>query len=113
MRITSYSFGNVVIDEKKFSKDLIIINSEIMANWWRKKSHLLQAADLEKFWQDGIQTVIVGTGKFGLLRIDKTCIDFIQSRQIRLITERTPRAIEIYNSEPNKNNLLCALHLTC
>ena len=113
MKIVSYSFGNIIIDEKKYNKDLIIINDKIIANWWRKKSHLLQLSDLQEFLRDEIQIVIVGTGKFGMMKIDKKLIEFIQNKQIKMISEKTAKALEIYSSEKNKKNVLCALHLTC
>ena len=41
MRIDRYAFGNIVIDGKAYTKDVIIFPDRVYSPWWRKDGHFL------------------------------------------------------------------------
>ncbi len=45
--IESYSFGQIIIDGKKYNSDLIIYKNDINSNWWRKEGHNLYIEDVQ------------------------------------------------------------------
>ena len=66
--IDSYSFGNITINNQKFTRDLIIYPDHINSNWRRKTGHLLTEDDItevldykpEVLLQDTIYTLKSG-----------------------------------------------------
>ena len=45
--IESYSFGRMVIDGIRYTKEVIIFpDSRILSPWWRNQGHVLTADDL-------------------------------------------------------------------
>jgi hypothetical protein len=46
MMITSYDFGHIIIDGKRYTSDLIVFPDRVKVGWWRKEGHRLQLEDL-------------------------------------------------------------------
>ncbi|MFO7895667.1 MAG: MTH938/NDUFAF3 family protein [Candidatus Cloacimonadales bacterium] len=113
MQIDKYSFGKMVIDSVEYKADLIIFPERVKTDWWRAKGHLLQPADLSELPLDDLQTIIVGQGEPGLLKIADSTKKMLQKKEIALISAPTQQAVEIYNSSPDKSRLLALFHLSC
>jgi len=112
--IENYNFGNIIIDGKVYSSDIIIFGDKVQDDWWRKKGHELGIADIEKAIDEFNPTIIViGSGKFGLMKLLPETESFLQSRQIRFIVQKTGQACETYNSLLGSERALGAFHLTC
>ncbi len=56
---------------------------------------------------------MVGTGYSGLLRVLPETKDYLKSKGIELIAERTSKACETYNRLSKSRRVVAALHLTC
>lgn len=113
MKIDSYSFGKIIIDGETYTKDLIIFPDKIKTNWWRKKGHFLQLEDLEEVIAFDPQNLIIGTGAYGLMRIDKQVEAKLEELNIELIAEKSSKAVEIYNGFEDKSRVAAGFHLTC
>lgn len=113
MKIEKYSFGKITIKGETHTKDLIIFPDKIQSNWRRKKGHLLQLQDLNSVLNFKPTTIIIGTGAYGLMKIDKHVLKELKERKIDLIEEKTKKAIEIYNQINKTNKVIAGLHLTC
>ncbi len=113
MIITDYKFGAMTINGNIYRRDLIILPNEIISKWWRKEGHLLQKEDLENYLDILPQLLIVGTGKFGLMKVDPPFIDWLKNHKIKLQIEKTDEAVRKYNELTNKLNAIAAFHLTC
>ena len=111
--IDSYSFGKIVIDGKMFNSDLIIYLDKVNDSWWRKSGHLLQKEDLSEIIKYNPEVLIVGTGDNGLMKIPNDTKQFLESKGIELIYEKTRKACDIYNKLKGKRRIVAALHLTC
>jgi len=46
MKIEYYDFGEVIVDSKEYTGDVIIYPNRVRANWWRKAGHSLCIDDL-------------------------------------------------------------------
>ncbi|MFQ6072444.1 MAG: MTH938/NDUFAF3 family protein, partial [Methanosarcinales archaeon] len=68
-KIDQYSFGNMIISNERFTSDLIIFPDKILENWWRKEGHSLHPEDLKDVIEYKPKLLIVGTGKYGSMKI--------------------------------------------
>jgi len=124
MKIDSYSFGNIVIDGKSYSSDVIILKDRVISNWWRREGHKLCLNDLKDILttpfsppseggERGGEVLVVGTGASGMMKVLKEVSDYFNSKGIKFIEEKTEEACRIYNKLSNSRNISAALHLTC
>ncbi|MBD3230409.1 MAG: hypothetical protein GF329_19675 [Candidatus Lokiarchaeota archaeon] len=111
--IDSYSFGKIVIDGKKYTNDLIILPNRIKDNWWRKKGHKLLVDDISDDLDSNIDTLIIGTGAYGRMKVPKNTRTYIKSKDIKLIVKKSENACKAYNKIHDSGNVALAIHLTC
>lgn len=90
--IETYSFGNITIDGKTYTSDVIIYPDKINDSWWRKSGHLLQIEDLTDVILYNPEILIIGTGAHGLMKILDKTKKFLESKGIELIIAETKRA---------------------
>ncbi len=108
--IEHYSFGRIIIDGKTYTSDVLIVKNTIHS-WWRNQGHVLNPEDLDLVIKENPQTLVVGTGASGLMKIPEKTVQFIKDHNITLIAEKTKKAVEIFNII--KGTKAAALHLTC
>ena len=113
MVIDSYSFGNIVINGKRYTSDVIIYPHRVEGRWWRLQGHLLQLEDLQEVIDFSPELLIVGTGHSGLMKIAPETESFFRESSIELVVQRTTEACETYNRLHGDKKTVAALHLTC
>jgi len=113
MMINSYDFGRIVVDGKAYTNDVIIFPDKVKDNWWRKEGHALHIEDIDSVVEEKPEVLIVGTGKYGILKVLPETREYIKSKGIELIVEPTDKACEIYNEISKNKKAVAALHLTC
>jgi len=112
--IESYDFGRIVIGGIAYTEDVIIIGDKVQSNWWRKDGHALHISDLqEALSRFTPETVIVGTGYFGMMRVPRETREYFEAKGIQFLAEATKKACELFNSFPKSKRTLAGLHLTC
>lgn len=112
--ISSYSFGQMVIDSKAYSNDLIILpNGKITSPWWRQDGHCLIPADIDTLVKTQPEVIIAGTGASGLMQITKALHDYLAQRSIELIAQPTSKAFATYNTMAQYGKTGACFHLTC
>ena len=111
--IDAYYFGRIVIDGNAFTTDVIIFPDRVMDNWWRKDGHVLHVEAVELIVEEKPEVLIIGTGKYGILKVLPQTREYIDSRGVELIVEQTEQACEIYNKISRDRKVVAALHLTC
>ena len=112
--IESYKFGQIIIDKKKYTSDLIIFKDHIYDSWWRKEGHNLCIDDIKEIIDEKPDTLIIGTGCYGLMKIPEELIEHIKSSGIKqVIIEKTRDACTEYNKLYKTNKIIAAFHLTC
>lgn len=111
--IEKYQFGKIMVSGSRYNADLIIFPDYIQDNWWRREGHLLKITDLETVINYHPDVLIIGTGMYGLMKIDKDLIQLLKDFNIkRIIIEKTKKACLCYNNETLQKKV-AALHLTC
>jgi hypothetical protein len=111
--IDSYSFGTLTINNQKFIKDLIIYPDHINSNWGRKTGHLLTETDITEIIDYKPEVLIIGTGAYGLMKVDDMVKEKLKSLGIEFIIKKTSEAVMEYNRIYKGKKVVCALHLTC
>ncbi len=111
--IDAYDFGRIVIDGTVFTSDVIIFPDRVKDEWWRKDGHVLHVEDIEAIVKEKPEVLIVGTGKYGVMKVLRQTREYIESNGIELIVEPTDKACEMYNQISREKRVIAALHLTC
>ncbi len=112
--IEQYRFGIIVINGTSYHHDVILFQDQVIDNWWRATGHELCIADIEPaVAQFNPEVVVVGTGKFGLMKILAETDKWFQSRQIQLIAQKTTQACQTFNKLSGERSVMGAFHLTC
>ncbi|MBN2029056.1 hypothetical protein JW824_02330 [bacterium] len=113
--IDAYHFGHMVIDKIPYDQDVIILPDHVRPNWWRQEGHRLQLVDIQKELEMiHPKSLVVGTGKFGMMKVDQELKDYLEKHDIQLFTEPTGKAVKMYNRILlSESNLIGAFHLTC
>jgi len=112
--IENYSFGQILINGKKYNSDLIIFKDYIYDGWWRKEGHNLCIDDIKEIINKKPDILIIGTGNFGLMKVSKKLRENIKSSGIKqVIVKKTGEACKEYNKLYKDKNIVAAFHLTC
>lgn len=115
-KITGYRFGELKIGGTVYTRDVIIMSGKgvIEPNWWREQGHHLEEIDLRVVIENKPETIVIGTGAYGMMKVTDNLINEFERRRIKVIVARTERACEIYNDLCEKGTkIIAALHLTC
>ncbi|MDZ7295312.1 MAG: Mth938-like domain-containing protein [candidate division KSB1 bacterium] len=114
MKVESYRFGRIVIDGTAYERDVLVRPGVLDPNWWRKEGHKLQPADIEEVLrEDRPEVLVVGTGKYGLMKVAPETKKLLEELGIELVAEHTEGAVETFNSLEGKKRVVGAFHLTC
>ena len=113
MLIDNYSFGNITVNGANYSKDVIIFPDRVFSPWWRGEGHLLHVDDMVEIVKSGILDLVIGTGYYGTMKVSSEVLEFLTKNGITATIEKTPQAVEVYNTIKSKRAAIAALHLTC
>ncbi len=111
--IDSYDFGEIVIDGRRYTSDVIIYPDRVEGEWWRREGHVLTTDDLKHVLVFKPDVIVVGTGYSGIMRVPLDTEKLIRSKGIELIIEPTTRAWQTYNQLCPGRKVIAMLHLTC
>jgi len=111
--IDSYDFGRIVINGRWYTTDLIVFPDRVKDGWWRKEGHNLHIEDLDEVVQNNPEVLIVGTGHSGLLKVPTETREYVESKGIEMIVQKTAEACKTFNRLVKSRKVVAALHLTC
>ncbi len=111
--IGEYDFGRIAVDGKVYNSDLIILPDRVIANWWRQKGHRLAVDDLQEVIAAEVEVLVVGTGKFGAMKVPPETVEALQVRGIKLQIAPTEQACQIFEHLCDQKRTAAALHLIC
>ena len=112
--IDSYDFGQIVIDGRRYTSDVIVFPDRVKVDWWRKEGHQLCVEDIEEALKEKLDVLVVGTGYSGLVKVLPETERYVRSRGVELIVQRTGEAYKTFNRlVQSGKRVIAALHLTC
>jgi hypothetical protein len=111
-RLEGYEFGRVTIDGTEETKDVIVLPTRVVRNWWRRDGHELVMEDLLEVIDELPERLVVGTGAYGRLRPDPGAITELEQRGVAVEALPTGEAVARYG-ELDPDCTAAALHLTC
>ena len=115
MKIDEYATGSHIrIGGKTYHRDLKIVGGEVKHDWWRGQGHRLDPADIEDILNARPQTLVIGTGYAGAMRVPSTTLSAISGLGIRVIAQPTDEAVQTFNRLAATDAMIAgAFHLTC
>ena len=112
--IEDYGFGRMKISGLTYASDLKIINNRVIPDWRRKSGHRVVADDVQDMLAAGVEIIVLGKGKPGLMKADASLRDLLSEKGIELIEEKTSRAVKTFNRLVEEGKHAAAgFHLTC
>jgi hypothetical protein len=112
--IDSYRFGQIVVGGQSYQSDLLIFPDRVEADWWRMQGHELAVEDLTKVLAEPPEVLVVGTGRYGRMKVLSETEQALASQGVRLVDQPTQQACETYNQLVKVGRrVVAALHLTC
>ena len=111
--IESYNFGQIVVNGKNYTSDVIIFPDRVQGDWWRDDSHELTLKDITGIMAENPEILLVGTGASGMMRVLPEVEREAEARNIQFIVQPTGEACDIYNQLSRVQRVMAALHLTC
>jgi hypothetical protein len=115
MHIDKYSFGNIRIDGRDYTQDVILLGDEVTVPWWREAGgHVYALRDFEDLVEAAPEVVVLGTGYFGRVQVLDETLTALAEAGSEIVVEKTGGAIEYYNRfVKDGRDVAAALHLTC
>ena len=111
--IESYSFGNIKVDGKEYTKDLVVFPDKVKTKWWRNSGHVLSLEDMADILDYKPEVLVIGTGAMGLMEVDEAVTGKLKSLGIEYTVGKTSDAVEEYNKIHKDKKTVFAAHLTC
>jgi hypothetical protein len=110
--IAGYRFGHVLVDDRELTRDVIVLPTRVLENWWRREGHELAWVDLEDVADELPSRLVVGTGANQRMRPDPAVLDRLRERGVEVECLPTDRAVARF-AELDPAETAVALHLTC
>jgi hypothetical protein len=117
-KIQGTRFGSISIADQEYKKDVVIrLNGKIEM---RKKklskavygtSHIISFDEAQDLYQDGAETLVIGTGQFGRVKLSDEAKEFFKQVNCQAVLEPTPKAIKTWNQV--EGAIIAVFHLTC
>ncbi|MFW6160361.1 MAG: Mth938-like domain-containing protein [Acidobacteriota bacterium] len=111
--IDSYSFGRMKLAGKIYTKDLIIYPHCVFSPWWRQSGHNLCLKDIADVLSIEPQTLVIGTGAFGAMKVEDEVKETLTEKGINLVIDKTGKAVAKFNTLCQQENVVGAFHLSC
>jgi hypothetical protein len=117
-KIEKTKFGSITVNGEKYDNDIIIRLDKKVEK--RKKklskevfgtSHTISLVEAEYVYEDGAETIIIGSGQSGMVKLSDEAIDFFIQKHCQVELFPTPEAIELWNEA--KGQTIGLFHITC
>jgi hypothetical protein len=117
-KIDGTSFGSITIEGKTFEHDVLIRLGGAVKK--RKKklskalygtSHVLSLDEAKHVYQEGAESLIVGSGQSGLVELSDEAATYLERKGCTVTVLPTPKAIKTWNKA--KGVVIGLFHVTC
>ena len=117
-RVDSFWFGSIVINGRKYGRDVLLFPDgkvrERKGGFWKFGSHAIKRADIEELARVKPEVLVVGTGTNGRARLTSEAEACVREANINLTSAPSSEAIQQLNQLIDKGKQVAALiHITC
>ena len=111
VKINSFRFGSLTINNKTYDNDMTVHwDGELIP---RESDHNFSKGELIDLLLKGPDTIVIGTGTAGCVKIAKEAENFAKNKNVELIAKKTPEAIEEFNKLSKSKKVIAVIHVTC
>jgi hypothetical protein len=117
-KIDKTKFGSITIAGEKYEHDILIrLNGKLEK---RKKklskeifgtSHIISLAEAEYIYDEGAETIIIGSGQSGMVKLSDEAAAFFEQEKCHVELLPTPEAIHLWNKAESLT--IGMFHITC
>ena len=111
-------FGSITIDGQKFDHDVLIRRDGTIQKRRKKlskkfygTSHKISQEEAEFIYEEGAQTLVIGTGQYDQVRLSDEAQTYFAARGLEVIAAATPEAINLWNESAGET--IGLFHVTC
>ncbi len=115
MTIDSYTFGEMIIDGEKYSKDVIVYPDHVFSPWWREDGHDVVPQDIPAEVLEGKpECIVIGRGHSKKMRVSKEAQQVLAECGAEVLLYSTRKAWKSYNKQIAAGKAAIGMfHLTC
>ena len=121
MKIEKTSFGSIIIDGQKYTKDIyinldgtIVDRRKDLSKPISRGHTVLGPKEIELLFRQNPKTLVIGKGQRGILPIPKESRKMLEETSIIVIEDKTPVVMHLLNKLfKEKAKVVAILHLTC
>lgn len=117
-KVDKLSFGSIVIDGKKYSRDVLIFADGTVkkrkGGFLMFGSHNIKKEEIEELAQEAPETIIIGTGTNGKASLATEAGNWVKEKNLNLLVQPSHKAVARLNELPEQGEKVVALiHITC
>ena len=115
MKIESYDFGTITINNRVYFKDVIVFQNHVLNYWVREENLVLKPTDLVEVIKTAPDLLLIGTGYSGVLEIPKETRKYLKKKKIKfkpMISKEAVKKYQELTEKDPKNKIVLAIHLT-
>jgi len=117
-KIDSFSFGSIVVDGKKYRRDLIFLPDGTVkqrkGGFWIFGDHNIKKEEIEGLFGAGAEVALVGIGTSSRARVSDEAKKYVEEKKLDLSILPSSDAVEKWNQMLGQGKKVAALiHITC
>jgi hypothetical protein len=117
-KIDGFNFGFIVVDEKQYDHDIVILPDgtvkERTPGKGRLGSHSITRSEIEALIHEQPDVILVGTGVQGMARLAHDAEHYLMEPDFNLTMLTSPEIVKKYNQHVEDGEKVAALiHITC
>ena len=117
-KIDSFSFGSIVVDGKKYRRDLIFLPAGTVkqrkGGFWMFGDHNIKREEIEELFQAGAQVALVGIGTSSKASVSDEAKKYVEEANLDVSILSSTDAVGKWNQMLDQGKKVAALiHITC